>query len=131
MPCVHGDTMRYPTVPVWITTSRGECQMRVGAVHNLPVLILLGRDCTLFQALWKDLGRSACEVGRRGKRTVACATHALWQEVSTGSEFNQEEGDDPAPGSEPLSEEDLRLPFMEKEVPDGLTYSWASSGRPS
>nr|XP_029500708.1 uncharacterized protein LOC115116365 [Oncorhynchus nerka] len=73
--CVHGDTKRYPTVLVRITTPKGECQIRAGAVPNLPVSILLGRDCPLFQALWRrDLGRRALEVGRKGKKTVACAT---------------------------------------------------------
>ena len=60
------------------------------------------------------------EVGRRGKRTVACATHSLLRELSTGVESYQEEGDNPAPGSEPSSKEDLRLPFIEVDAPDGL-----------
>ncbi|XP_052323026.1 uncharacterized protein LOC118396131 isoform X2 [Oncorhynchus keta] len=70
------------------------------------------------EALWRrDLGRCAREVGRKEKRTVACATQPPPQEVSTGPESNPEEGDDPAPASEPLGEEDLRL--MEVEALDG------------
>lgn len=58
---------RYPTMPMQITTLRGACQLRVGAVPNVPVPIL-GRDGILFQALWRrDLGRCASEIGRRRK----------------------------------------------------------------
>jgi hypothetical protein len=41
------------------------------------------------------------------------------REVSTGPVSDQEEGDDPALGNEPSSEEDFRLPFMEIAGPDG------------
>ena len=133
--CVHRDTKRDATVPVRITTPRGECQMCVGAVPNLPVPIFLSRDCPLFQALWRrDRRRRALEVGRRGTRTVACANHALPREVSTRPESYPEEGDDPTLRSKPLFEEDLGSPLWRwRPQTDLPTWesSRASSGWPS
>lgn len=49
--CVHGDTKRYLTIWTNIVTPQGSCQMMVGAVPELPVPLLVGRDCPMFAAL--------------------------------------------------------------------------------
>ena len=51
--CVHSDTRRYPTTEVRLQTLRSQCQVRAGVVRGLPVPVLLGRDCALFQSYWK------------------------------------------------------------------------------
>ena len=52
--CIHGDTRRYPTTELHLYTPRGQCKVRAGVVENLPVPLLMGRDCPLFQTYWKD-----------------------------------------------------------------------------
>ena len=77
----------------------------------MKVLILLDRDCPLFQNTVEE-GRG---MARGGKERIkdACTTNAPLREVSTGPESDQE------PGSKPSSKVDLRLPFMEVEALGG------------
>ena len=51
--CVHGDIKRYPTLWANIVMPQGSCQMLLGAVSELPVPLLVGKDCLLFVALWR------------------------------------------------------------------------------
>jgi hypothetical protein len=66
--CVHGDTKRYPNIWTNLVTPPGSCQMMVGAVPELPVPLLLGRDCPLFVALWGNELRKNIRASRRRKR---------------------------------------------------------------
>jgi hypothetical protein len=43
--CVHGDTRTYETCHVVVWTPRGKYTARAGIVPNLPVPLLIGRDC--------------------------------------------------------------------------------------
>ena len=51
---IHGDTWRYPTTEVRLQTPQGQCQVRARIVKGLPVPVLLGRDCALFQRYWME-----------------------------------------------------------------------------
>ena len=50
--CVHGDTRTYDTCHVVVRTPRGAFTVRAGVVPNLPVPLLIGRDCPIFHRLW-------------------------------------------------------------------------------
>lgn len=52
--CVHGDARQYPTAKLLLQSPRGQCQVHAGVVEGLPVPVLLGRDCPLFQTYWQD-----------------------------------------------------------------------------
>eukprot|EP00063_Salmo_salar_P073761 XP_014048596.1 PREDICTED: uncharacterized protein LOC106601160 [Salmo salar] len=66
----------------------------------------------------------------RGKKRKKDSTHHPPREVSTGPESDPEEGDGPAPASEPPCEEDIRLPFMEVEALDGPPDTGILTGVP-
>ena len=71
--CVHGETRQYPTTSLELGTVRGRCQGPAGVVENLPVAVLIGTDCPLFQALWDSLtdGRRRAPRGLDGPRPPA------------------------------------------------------------
>lgn len=50
--CVHSDSRPYPTTLVEIQTPQGRTLLRAGVAENLPVLVLIGRDCSLFAKYW-------------------------------------------------------------------------------
>ena len=50
--CVHGETRTYPTTHVKVQTTRGAFEVWAGVVENLPVPVLIGRDCPIFWQLW-------------------------------------------------------------------------------
>lgn len=49
--CVHGDTHEVPGRRITIAADPGTWQLKVGAVRDLPVAVLLGRDWTGFDRL--------------------------------------------------------------------------------
>ena len=51
--CVHGDTKKYPVGKVQLTTTQGTCELKVGSVPRLPVPVLVGRDCPLYDKLYR------------------------------------------------------------------------------
>ena len=55
--CVHGDVRQYPTTYLQIQTTRGRTQVRAGVIPNLPVPLLIGTDCILFERHWVAGGR--------------------------------------------------------------------------
>ncbi|XP_061102960.1 uncharacterized protein LOC133131605 [Conger conger] len=93
--CIHGDVRHYPTAEVTITTPRGQFTGKVGVVENLPVAVLLGRDCPLFRSYWDERptpGRAAANPPprRRGHR----GPHPVW--VAPSGESDGEETTTPA-----------------------------------
>ena len=50
--CVHGDTRVYQTCHVVVRTTQGVFTARAGIVPQLPVPLLIGRDCPIFHRLW-------------------------------------------------------------------------------
>ncbi|XP_061118150.1 uncharacterized protein LOC133141600 [Conger conger] len=87
---IHGDVRHYPTTEVTITTLRGRFTGQVGVVENLPVAVLLGRDCPLFLSYWTErptLERptTAPRPRRRGRR----GPHPVWA-ATTGESDGEE-----------------------------------------
>ncbi|XP_038841257.1 collectin-12-like, partial [Salvelinus namaycush] len=113
--CVHGDTKQYPTVWDNIVTPQGNCQMMVGAVPELPVPLLVGRDCPLFAALWRHELRKKVRAGQRRERgqPIACAARmqTVDQPVSMGPELESEGVPEPDPLGESREEEPSLLDF--------------------
>ena len=54
--CVHGDARHYPTTTVQIITPRGGATITAAVVPNLPVPMILGTDCVLFDKYWTPSG---------------------------------------------------------------------------
>ena len=50
--CVHGDKRRYPTTELRVQTPRGDARVAAGVVPTLPVPMLIGHDCELFDRYW-------------------------------------------------------------------------------
>ena len=50
--CVHGDTRRYPTTELRVQTPKGNARVEAGVVPTLPVPMLIGHDCELFDRYW-------------------------------------------------------------------------------
>ena len=50
--CVHGDTRTYESCHVVVRTPYGVLTVRAGIVPLLPVPLLIGRDCPIFNRLW-------------------------------------------------------------------------------
>ncbi|KAK6321825.1 hypothetical protein J4Q44_G00088010 [Coregonus suidteri] len=119
--CLHGDKKRYPAVWTNIVTPQGSCQMMVGAVPELPVPILVGRDCPLFTALWwHELKKNTSRPKKRAGTTPRQCGQAppVNQPDSTGPESESEgEGEpEPEPPGEPL-EEEPSIPLLDFEGP--------------
>ncbi|KAK6319724.1 hypothetical protein J4Q44_G00109350 [Coregonus suidteri] len=118
--CVHGDTKRYSTRQATIVTPQGSCQMRVCAVPELPIPLLVARDYPLFTALWRyELGKRVRTGDRRERgQTVACVARkqAVVNPVSTDPESGSEGVPEPtSPGEQP--EEEPMLPLLDFEGP--------------
>ena len=50
--CVHGDTRTYESCHVVVRTPYGVFMARAGIVPHLPVPLLIGGDCPIFNRLW-------------------------------------------------------------------------------
>ena len=70
--CIHGDTRVYGTCHVVVRTPHGVFTARAGIVPQLPVPLLIGRDCPIFHRLWNlERGsRARRETPRRVGRTA-------------------------------------------------------------
>ncbi|XP_061106590.1 uncharacterized protein LOC133134426 [Conger conger] len=85
--CIHGDTRKYPTVWVDLITPRGTHTVRAGVVPNLPVPVLMGRDCPLFQTYWEEGPRPLRETRpRRPQRAARQTPLPVWAATSGDSE---------------------------------------------
>ena len=76
--CVHGDTREYPTTNVQIITPRGSCRLQVGVVKNLPVPVLMGRDCPLFARYWVDGPPHTPDKPGRGRGPTRKTARPAW-----------------------------------------------------
>ena len=110
--CVHGDTRTYATCHVVVRTTRGVFTTRAGIVPNLPVPVLIGRDCPIFLRLWdpEREGRGRGEPPRRTGRVGRPASGATRRPPSGGatSAGDRDPGEEgpTAPGSPVRSTED-------------------------
>ena len=82
--CVHGDTRTYGTCHVVIRTPYGVFTARAGIVPHLPVPLLIGRDCPIFDRLWNPErgSRPRRELSRGGGRR---SRPALWGYADPGN----------------------------------------------
>ena len=113
--CVHGDLKFYPTTQINVQTPRGDAIVEAGVVPNLPVPLLVGTDCLLFDRYWPPnphpLARN--QGVRRGRRRpayaprLACPARGLPSDEprtdasSDGPGTPEEEGQD---GGEPQAQ---------------------------
>ncbi|XP_077962421.1 uncharacterized protein LOC144410313 isoform X1 [Gasterosteus aculeatus] len=80
--CVHGDLKAYPTRWIQVCTPRGSFSIRAGLVPDLPVPMIIGRDCPIFERFWGLRPRGGHDRAsqprpiRRGRPRAACAAHA-------------------------------------------------------
>ena len=65
--CVHGDVRQYPTTSLHVQTPKGETTVQAGVIPNLPVPLLIGTDCVLFERYWAA-GASQGKRHRRSRR---------------------------------------------------------------
>jgi hypothetical protein len=97
--CVYGDTRTYDTCHVVVRTPRGVYVTRAGIVPNLPVPLLIGRDCPIFNHI-----QHMRDQPRRPGRTARPAYGARLA-PSTPAESSAEdggtEGDGPTPPGTP------------------------------
>ena len=106
--CIHGDTRRYPPTVVQVITPRGCCQIRAGVVENLPVPMLMGQDCPLFQTYWLEGPRR----GDRRPRAHILRTarparpHLSWRARRRGQSPDRHTSPDP------------------REAPEGRVGTW-------
>lgn len=56
--CIHGDTKSYRTCRVEVQTPQVSFVIVAGVVDKLPVDVLVGRDCLVFQRFWSRGGHS-------------------------------------------------------------------------
>ena len=64
--CIHGQTESYSTRQITVRTPKGTFTVRAGLVPNLPMPLLIGRDCPIFAQL---LGAELQAPRRRPPRT--------------------------------------------------------------
>ena len=104
--CVHGDFRTYDTCHVVVRTPRGVHVTRAGIVPNLPVPLLIGRDCPIFTRLLNPVRgpRPLRDPTRRPGRAVRPAYGARLAPATpaeTSEEDSGTEGDGPTlPGTE-------------------------------
>ncbi|XP_064159231.1 uncharacterized protein LOC135236676 [Anguilla rostrata] len=135
--CIHGDTKRYLTATIDMSTPRGTVAVRAGVVENLPVPVLVGRDCVIFDRYWKEAPASRnAETGRRiqkrrtHRRTEGGAQPA-WAGLSGGDPTETVDPDievrGPTPGPEDTtataSEAGAENPTALEEVGPSETFS--------
>ena len=101
--CVHGDTREYPTTHVRIITPRGSCRQQVGVVKNLPVPVLMGRDCPLFARYWVDGPPEPQRPKEKGRGPTREAVRPAWvAPVPSGDEETPPE--EPGPSRQTRSQ---------------------------
>ena len=103
--CVHGDTRTYETCHVVVRTPHGVFTARAGIVPHLPVPLLIGRDCPIFNRLWDPAreSRDRREPPRRGARGAGQAYGATWCPSSLReSTAEDQEGNGPSPPGSPI-----------------------------
>ena len=99
--CVHGDIRSYKTCHVVVRTPQGVFTARAGIVPHLPVPLLIGRDCPIFNRLWdptREL-RDRREPPRRGARRARQAygvTRSPSSPRESTAEDQESEGDGPS-----------------------------------
>ena len=80
--CIHGETQDYPATLLHLQTTKRQHTGPVGVVPYLPVLVLLGRDFTMFCQLWTsmsgDMGNQKGGGSRRGGRDARRSDSRKW-----------------------------------------------------
>ena len=125
--CIHGDTRHYPTTIISLITPRGRCQVRAWIVDDLPVPVLMGRDCTLFQNYWQEGPKGgtrpsprrtqggarpawvATELESEGQGPADEGTDSRTQMADSQQETREPRGDDYTPAA------DLPMPDLSEE----------------
>ena len=105
--CVHGDTRTYESCHVVVRTPYGVFTARAGIVPHLPVPLLIGRDCPIFNRLWNPErgSRPRREPSRRtggGARPAFGATQRPATPVETSAEDQLSDGNGPSPPGSPV-----------------------------
>ena len=75
--CVHGDLRYYPVTEVRVMTPRGDAVVSAGVVPNLPVPLLIGADCELYDRYWGAGAPASSRPRRRRPRLRARTRTAL------------------------------------------------------
>ena len=126
--CVHGELRHYPVTELDVRTPRGRATVTAGVVPNLPVPLLIGDDCVLFDRYWGADQPS----GPRGRRRRTRARHRAPPpnpvcaaggpdsgcEESSGEERGDEEETAQAAGGSGASEPLGPDPFVEFPRPE-------------
>ena len=110
--CVHGDIKTYPVSRIRIQTTRGTAVVPAGVVPNLPVPLLIGADCVLFERYWKPAG-SPPRKARTAKSDSTAARRAFPAFRPPSDETSAEAGQPAASGEledEQVNESDDRDP---------------------
>lgn len=90
--CIHSETKDYPTTLLHLQTTKRQHTGPVGVVPYLPVLVLLGRDFTMFCQLWTsmsgDMGNQKGGGSRRSGRDARRRNAWMcgFQEVDTSTQ---------------------------------------------
>ena len=66
--CVHGDMRYYPVTHLRVQTTRGAVTVNAGVVPTLPVPLLIGTDCELYNRFWYEGGCRAPVARPRRRR---------------------------------------------------------------
>lgn len=68
--CIHSETKDYITTLLHLQTTKGQNTGPMGVVPNLPVPVLIGRDCPVFRQLWASMSGDVEKRGnqKRGSR---------------------------------------------------------------
>ncbi|XP_061910694.1 uncharacterized protein LOC133654391 [Entelurus aequoreus] len=135
--CVHGDVRHYPVSHIRVQTPRGDAVVAAGVVPNLPVPLLIGTDCVLFQRYWNPGRRRPHpprQTRRRDRRPAASTPRTAFptfrapRGTSPGSRASERDasgGETPPASEDPFSE--FPLMPVEGNPPQGeyATAQWA------
>lgn len=100
--CIHGDTKSYPTSQVKIQSPRGTVSTRVGIVPGLPVPVLIGRDCALFNRYWSTPPQSWVAKPRRPSKVVKPRTAHAWAAPSPQDSLSSPDAEETGPRQAPV-----------------------------
>ena len=102
--CVHGDLRHYPVTEVDVKTPRGRATVVAGVVPNLPVPLLIGADCVLFDRYWSVDPRP----GPRGRRRRSRPYHRMLQPTAACAANIPDSGCDESSPEDGVAEEEPR-----------------------
>ena len=111
--CVHGDVKHYPTSSIRIQTPRGSATVMAGVVPGLPVPLLLGVDCSIFERYWNPADPAPRTRGKRRKRRPAGRTRDPRPAYPVFQDSSADVRSDSSPAYEPANEMDEGPPAEE------------------